>query len=148
MNNINIKIKRLDENVKLPYCGSQDAAMWDLYANIDKSIYIFPHTTQMIGTGLFMEIPKEYWGGIFPRSGLASRQGLRPANCVGVIDSDYRGEIIVAIHNDSNDSCVIHPQERIAQFALLPKYNLTFEEVDELNETARGEGGFGSSGNK
>lgn len=83
MNNINIKVKKLDENAKLPYCGSQDAAMWDLYANIDKQIYIFPHTTYMIGTGLSMEIPKEYWGGIFPRSGLASKKGIRPANCVG-----------------------------------------------------------------
>ena len=135
MNNINIKVKKLDENAKLPYCGSQDAAMWDLYANIDKPIHILSHMTQMIGTGLAMEIPKEYWGGIF-------------ANCIGVIDSDYRGEIIVAVHNDSNNVRRIDPQERIAQFALLPKYNLTFEEVDELTDTVRGDGGFGSSGSK
>ena len=102
----------------------------------------------MVGTGLAMEIPKEYWGGIFPRSGLASKKGLRPANCVGVIDSDYRGEVIVAVHNDSNNVRRIDPQERIAQFTLLPKYNLTFEEVDELTDTARGDGGFGSSGSK
>lgn len=148
MENINIKVKKLDENAKLPYCGSQDAAMCDLYANIDKPIHILSHMTQMIGTGLAMEIPKEYWGGIFPRSGLASKKGLRPANCVGVIDSDYRGEIIVAVHNDSNNVRRIDPQERIAQFALLPKYNLAFEEVDELTDTARGDGGFGSSGSK
>lgn len=148
MNNINIKVKKLDENAKLPYCGSQDAAMWDLYANVDKNTYIWPHHTQMIGTGLAIEIPKDYWGGIFPRSGIASKKSLRPANCVGVIDSDYRGQVKVAIHNDSDSMKKIEPYERIAQFALLPKYNLTFEEVDELNETTRGEGGFGSSGNK
>lgn len=148
MSNINIKIKKLDENAKLPYCGSQDAAMWDLYANTDLPIYIWPHKTQMIGTGLAMAIPKKYWGGIFPRSGIASKKSLRPANCVGVIDSDYRGQIKVAVHNDSDTMKKIQPYERIAQFALLPKYNLIFEEVNELNETARGEGGFGSSGNK
>ncbi len=148
MSNINIKVKRLDENAKLPYCGSQDAAMWDLYANVDKNTYIWPHHTQMIGTGLAMEIPKDYWGGIFPRSGIASKKSLRPANCIGVIDPDYRGQIKVAIHNDSDSMKKIEPYERIAQFALLPKYTLTFEEVEELNKTARGEGGFGSSGNK
>lgn len=145
---INIKIKKLNETAKLPFLGSQDAAMCDLYADINKTTYILPHMTQMIGTGLAMEIPKEYWGGIFPRSGLASKKGLRPANCVGVIDSDYRGQVIVAVHNDSSNVRKVEPQERIAQFALLPKYSLTFEEVDELTDTSRGEGGFGSSGSK
>lgn len=146
MNNINIKIKKLNENAKLPYCGSQDAAMWDLYACLTESVTIPPHETKLIGTGLAMAIPKNYWGGIFPRSGIASKKGLRPANCVGVIDADYRGEILVALHNDSNISRLIEPEERIAQFALLPKFNLNFEQISELDETFRGEGGFGSTG--
>lgn len=83
MNNINIKVKKLNENAKLPYCGSQDAAMWDLYACLTESVTIPPHETKLIGTGLAMAIPKNYWGGIFPRSGIASKKGLRPANCVG-----------------------------------------------------------------
>lgn len=146
MNNINIKIKKLNENAKLPYCGSQDAAMWDLYACLTEPITIYPHETKLIGTGLAMAIPKNYWGGIFPRSGIASKKGLRPANCVGVIDADYRGEILVALHNDSNISRLINPEERIAQFALFPKFNLNFEQTSELDETSRGEGGFGSTG--
>ena len=148
MNNINIKVKKLDENAKLPYCGSQDAAMWDLYANTETNTYIWPHKTELIGTGLAMQIPKNYWGGLFPRSGIATKKGLRLANCVGVIDSDYRGQIKVAVHNDRDSMKKIEPHERIAQFAVLPKFNLTFEEVSELDETARGEGGFGSSGSK
>ena len=146
MSNINIKIKKLDENVKLPYCGSQDAAMWDLYACLTGPVTIYPHETELIGTGLAMAIPKNYWGGIFPRSGIASKKYLRPANCVGVIDADYRGEILIALHNDSNISRLIVSEERIAQFALFPKFNLNFEQTFELDETSRGEGGFGSTG--
>ena len=146
MNNINIKVKKLNENAKLPYCGSQDAAMQDLYACLTEPVTIYPHETKLIGTGLAMAIPKNYWGGIFPRSGIASKKSLRPANCIGVIDADYRGEILVALHNDSNISRLIDPEERIAQFALLPKFNLNFEQTSELDETSRGEGGFGSTG--
>ena len=95
---------------------------------------------------LSMEIPDGYWGAIFARSGLATKMGLRPANCTGVVDSDYRGEVIVALHNDSNDPQVINSGERIAQFILMPQVYIKFEEADELNDTNRGKEGFGSTG--
>ena len=97
-----IKIQQLKDNAILPSCGSDFSAGWDLYAAIDHPIAVAPHTTEKIGTGFAFELPLFTFGAIFPRSGLATKEGLRPANCVGVCDSDYRGEYIVAIHNDSN----------------------------------------------
>lgn len=144
----NINVKKLNDLAKLPTRGSEYAAGLDLYANISEPIIIEPHTTCKIGTGISMELPNGTFGAIFARSGLATKKGLRPANCTGIIDSDYRGEYIVAIYNDSNLSQIIEPQERIAQLILLPFIPMSLVEVDTLTETARGDGGFGHSGNK
>ena len=145
---MNIKYKVLNELAKEPTRGSEYAAGYDLYAATDREISLFPHTTQLIGTGLAFELPDGYFGAVYARSGLASKKGLRPANCVGVVDSDYRGEVIVALHNDSDHIMTIDAGERIAQLVLMPYVNMTFEQVEELNTTNRGEGGFGSTGNK
>ena len=141
-----VKVKRLTDTAVLPTRGSEHAAGYDLYADCRESITIEPHETAKIGTGLSMEIPDGYFGAIFARSGLASKQGLRPANCVGVCDSDYRGEYIVAVHNDSNHPRVIDPGERIAQLVVMPHLAVTFDEVEDLSDTDRGDGGFGSTG--
>lgn len=142
-----MNIKFLNEYAKVPTRGSAYAAGYDLYAAIDKPIIIFPGDTVSVTTGLAMEIPEDYFGAIFARSGLATKRGLRPANCVGVVDADYRGEVIVAIHNDSDKIQQIEPGERIAQMVFLPYQSVgDFEVVDELNDTARGAGGFGSTG--
>ena len=146
LQNTPIKVKRLNELAQLPTRGSDEAAGYDLYAAIQKPIYIGPHRTEKVGTGLAFELPRCTFGAIFPRSGLATKQGLRPANCIGVCDSDYRGEYIVAVHNDSDESRWIEPGERIAQLVLLPYIPMIFEEVDELSDTKRGAGGFGSTG--
>lgn len=143
-----IKIKKLNENAIIPTRGSEYAAGYDLYACIDEPIIIVPHNTFKIGTGLSIEIPDGYFGAIFARSGLATKQGIRPANCVGVCDSDYRGEYIVALHNDTDIPKTIIPGERIAQLVVMPYLPIEFEEVEELSETKRGEGGFGSTGTK
>lgn len=143
---MHIKVKKLTETAKLPTRGSVFSAGFDLYADNNVDITIHPHETRKIGTGLALEIPDGYYGAIFARSGLASKEGLRPANCVGICDSDYRGEYIVAIHNDSNEDRVIEPKERIAQLIIMQYPHITFEEVDELSDTSRGEGGFGSTG--
>lgn len=143
-----MKIKRLTPTAKIPTRGSQYAAGWDLYADTEHSIMINPHKTVKIGTGISLEIPTGYWGGIYARSGLATNVGLRPANCTGVIDSDYRGEIIVALHNDTDEVQVINSAERIAQLIFMKIYDCTFEEVTDLKKTERGAGGFGSTGLK
>ena len=140
-----IKIKRLNEKAVIPTQGSDAAAGYDLYSCLDKSISIPPHETVKIGTGLAMSIPSNCWGGIYPRSGLATKQGLRPANCTGIIDSDYRGEIIVAIHNDSHSYQIIYPGDRIAQFVLMERFLCDWKEVEELDDTERGDGGLGST---
>ena len=140
-----IKIKRLKENATLPTYGSDKAAGADLYACTFSDIVIAPHTTAMIPTGLAMELPEGYFGAIFARSGLATKQGLRPANCVGVVDEDYRGEVMVALHNDTDLNREIKSNERIAQLVLLPYIQCDFVE-DELSETERGDNGFGSTG--
>ena len=145
---MNIKYKVLNELAKEPTRGSEYAAGYDLYAATDREISLFPHTTQLIGTGLAFELPNGYFGAVYARSGLASKKGLRPANCVGVVDSDSRGEVMVALHNDSDHIMTIDAGERIAQLVLMPYVNMTFEQVEELNTTNRGEGGFGSTGNK
>ena len=141
-----IKIKKLNEKAIIPTKGSEYAAGWDLYACTDETRTIPAHSTVKIGTGIAMEIPHGYFGAIFARSGLATKEGLRPANCVGVCDEDYTGEYIVALHNDTDLPRVIEPNERIAQLVLLPYLNVEFEEVDELSKTERGTGGFGSTG--
>lgn len=143
---MNIKIKKLNNLAKIPSRGSSYAAGYDLYAAIENPIHILPHSTVKIGTGLSFELPQGTFAAIFARSGIATKQGLRPANCVGVCDSDYRGEYIVAIHNDSEEVQTIVSQERIAQMVLLPYIEMNFYETNELSETERGEGGFGASG--
>ena len=141
-----VQIKKLSEHAKLPTIGSQYAAGYDLYACMESDVVIAPHTTAKIGSGIAVALPEGTFGAVFARSGLASREGLRPANCVGVIDCDYRGECIIAVHNDSESERIVHHGDRIAQLVLLPYLPMEFEEVDELSETARGAGGFGSTG--
>ena len=139
-----IKIKKLYEDSIIPTRGSEDAAGYDLYAH--ESAVIEPHTTKKIGTGVAIQPPKYSFGAVFARSGLAAKQGLRPANCVGVCDYDYTGEYIVALHNDSNEERMVKAGERIGQVVFMPYVNVSFVEVDELEETERGDGGFGSTG--
>lgn len=146
-NTFMVNVKKLRDDAIIPTQGSKYAAGYDLYAAIDAPITIKSEETVKIGTGLAFELPEGFFAGIFARSGLATKQGLRPANCVGVVDCDYRGEVIVAIHNDSNRNTVIAPGDRIAQMILLPYQSMEFTEVNDLNETDRGDGGFGSSGN-
>lgn len=146
IHNTPIKVKRLNHLAKFPTRGSEEAAGYDLYAAISGPIFIHPHETEKVGTGLAFELPRCTFGAIFPRSGLATKQGLRPANCVGVCDSDYRGEYVVAVHNDSDEIQMIAPGERIAQLILMPYIPMVFKEVDELSDTKRGAGGFGSTG--
>ena len=141
-----INIKFLNDLAMMPTKGSEYAAGYDLYAATDYTIDIAPHSTVKIGTGVAIELPPYMMGLIFARSGLATKKGLRPANCVGLIDPDYRGEYIVGLHNHSNTPYEVKHGERIAQLVLAPFYNVGFERVDELSETERGEGGFGSTG--
>lgn len=155
---MNISIKKLTETAKLPERGSAMAAGYDLFADTEQSIEIYPGDTILIGTGLAIEIPEGYFGAIFARSGLSTKRGLRPANCVGVIDSDYRGEIKVALHSDNLEfvdgdmhspiPVKIDAHERIAQLVIMPYLNVEFNVVNELNDTERGMGGFGSTGTK
>lgn len=140
-----MKIKLLSKKAKLPTRGSADAAGRDLYAA--EGVIIPPHSTAKISTDIAIEIPQGYWGGVFARSGLATKQGLRPANCVGVIDSDYRGPVIVALHNDTDETKEVMIGDRIAQLIILPICDFGgWEIVDELSDTDRGDGGFGHSG--
>ena len=141
-----INIKKLNKNAIIPTKGSEYAAGYDLYACIDAPIIITHHSTVKVGTGLSIEIPTGYFGAIFARSGLATKQGLRPANATGVCDSDYRGEYIVALHNDTDIPQTINPMERIAQLIVIPFLSIEFNEIDELSKTERGEDGFGSTG--
>lgn len=141
-----IKYKKLNELAHEPTRGSEYAAGYDLYAATANPVTIPPHETIKVGTGLAFELPNNIFAGIFARSGLATKKGLRPANCIGVCDSDYRGEYIVALHNDLDQPQTIEPGERIAQMILLPFYPMILQEVEELSDTERGEGNFGSSG--
>ena len=141
-----VKIKLLNDKAKIPTRGSEKAAGYDLYACTSSQIIIAPHDTVKISTGISMEIPDGYFGGVFARSGLATEQGLRPSNCCGVIDSDYRGDVIVALHNDTNMPQTIQPMERVAQLIIMPYLPVEFEEVDTLSDTDRGDKGFGSTG--
>lgn len=139
-----IKFTKLTEDAIIPTKGSINAAGYDLYATTDEIIP--PFSTTRIGTGLAFEIPEGYFAGIYARSGLATKEGLRPANCVGVCDSDYRGEYIVALHNDTNTPKTIKKGTRIAQLVVQSCLNLEFVEADILSNTDRANGGFGSTG--
>ena len=143
-----IAVKKLDERAVLPTYGSEFSAGADLYAVADGDIVFAPGETKFVKTGLAMEIPVGYAGFIYARSGLACKRGLAPANKVGVVDSDYRGEVMVALHNHSDKEQVVAPGERIAQLVVAPFLKATFTQAEELNETLRGEGGFGSTGRK
>ena len=142
-----VKFKKLNDNAHIPTYGSPYSAGADLYSAEVETV-IQPHTTAFIGTGIALEIPKGYMGLIFARSGLSCKRHLAPANKVGVIDSDYRGEVKVALHNHSNEPQKIDAGERIAQLVITPFLAVNFEQADELDETQRGEGGFGSTGKK
>ena len=141
-----MNIKKLNENARIPTYGSEFAAGADLYACLDADVTIAPAETLLIHTGLAMQIPEGLVGLIYARSGLASKKGLAPANKVGVIDSDYRGEIMVALHNHGTLPQTISDGERIAQIVFAPYYTAEFSVVDELDGTTRGTGGFGSTG--
>ena len=146
MQKIAVKIKKLMPEAKMPTYASPDAAGADLYVLSDHAIRIGPRETAIIHTGLAAEIPAGYVGLICARSGLATKKGLAPANKVGVIDSDYRGELRVALHNHSKYEQNIEPGERVAQLVIMPYLTAESEEADSLSDTARGEGGFGSTG--
>ena len=141
-----VKVKRVNDLAILPTQGSSEAAGWDLYAAIEADIEIPPHSTVKIPTGLIFELPQYTFGAIFARSGVATKLGLRPANCVGVCDSDYRGEYIVAMHNDTNQPQVVPAGARIAQLVIMPYVPVTMVQTDVLSETERSDGGFGSTG--
>lgn len=145
---MDVRFKRLNDLAKIPTRGSKFSAGYDLYAATDHDIQIPPHSTVMIGTGLAIELPVGWFGAIFARSGIATKRGLRPANCVPVIDCDYRGEWLIPLHNDSNETMTVQAGERIAQLILLPYQDIDFIEVEELSETDRGNGGFGHTGEK
>lgn len=141
-----VRIKRLDEKAIIPTYGTEYSAGADLYALLDEPVEILPHETQFIHTGISAEIPEGYCGLVFARSSMGAKRGLAPANKVGVIDADYRGEIMVTLHNHSERSQIVYPGERIAQLAIVPFLKAEFEETDELSDTTRGAGGFGSTG--
>lgn len=146
---MNVNIKRLTNEACLPMRGSEKAAAYDIHACLTegkRQVTIPPHNTVIVGTGLCMEPPAGYFVGIYARSGLSTREGLRPANCVGVCDEDYRGEYKVALHNDSEEPRIIRHGDRIAQIILQERFDMEFTLVDELCDTERGEGGFGSTG--
>lgn len=141
-----IKVMKLRAGAALPTYGSEQSAGADLYACLEEAVTIAPGETRFIPTGLAMELPIGTVGLLYARSGLACKRGLAPANKVGVIDSDYRGEYIVALHNHGAESQVVAHGERIAQLVITPVYTPGFQEVESLNETQRGNGGFGSTG--
>ena len=144
----NVKIKKLKDNAIIPTYGSEFAAGADLYAAIDEAVTIEAGETKLIPTGIALAIPAGFAGLIYARSGLASKRGLAPANKVGVIDADYRGEVMVALHNHGKEAQTIEAGERIAQMVIAPYITANFILSSELDETERGEGGFGSTGRK
>lgn len=143
-----VRIKKLSENAKMPTYGTTYSAGADMYAATNEEITIKPNETKLIPTGLAFEIPEGYAGFVYARSGLACKRGLAPANKVGVIDSDYRGEVMVALHNHSDMPQVVEAGERIAQMIIAPFITANYIFADELDDTVRGEGGFGSTGRK
>ncbi len=144
----NVNIKKLDKNATIPTYGTEFSAGADLYACMNSPVTIHPGQTEFIHTGIALEVPVGYAGLVYARSGMACKKGLAPANKVGVIDADYRGEIMVALHNHSNEAIEVLDGDRIAQLVITPYLTAAFNEVNELNETVRGEGGFGSTGTK
>lgn len=147
MERMTVKVKRLNDNVVIPKYATDGSACFDLCANsLNEDTSIKPHETIMIGTGLAFEVPKGYVGLVFSRSGISSKRGLAIVNKVGVIDSDYRGEVNVGLLNHSNETQVIQKNERVAQMMILPLPLIELIETDELSETERGTGGFGSTG--
>lgn len=141
-----IRVKKLNEHAILPTYGSEEAAGADLYACLDETITVAPGQTVWIPTGLAMEIPKGCAGLVYARSGLACKRGLAPANKVGVIDSDYRGPVTVVLYNHSDTAQTVSHGERIAQMVITPVLTPVYEAVDDLSDTGRGQGGFGSTG--
>lgn len=141
-----LRIKKLRDNAQMPTYGSEFAAGADMYAAIDESVIIAPNETKFIPTGLAFEIPEGYAGFIYARSGLACKKGLAPANKVGVVDADYRGEVMVALHNHGTEAQTVEAGERIAQMIIAPFITANFIFSDELDDTVRGAGGFGSTG--
>lgn len=141
-----IKIKKLSETATIPTCGTAESAGYDLYGDNNDVIQIAPHSTIKIPTGIAMAIPNGYFGAVYARSGLATKKGLRPSNCVGILDADYRGNVIVALHNDTDELMEVNPHERIAQLVIQKFEPIIFNEVEELDDTERGVGGFGSTG--
>lgn len=141
-----VRIKKLSENAITPTYGSEYSAGADLYALLDNAVEIKPHETLFIHTGISAEIPEGYCGLVFARSSMGAKRGLAPANKVGVIDADYRGEIMVALHNHSENVATVEPGERVAQLAIVPFLKAEFEESNALSDTLRGAGGFGSTG--
>jgi dUTP pyrophosphatase len=145
---VQVNIKKLRDGAVVPAYGTDFAAGADLYACMDEEIRIAGGETVMIKTGIAMELPEGYAGLIYARSGLATKKGLAPANKVGVVDSDYRGEIMVSLHNHSGETQVVEPGERVAQMIITPYIRGLFNVVDELSDTARGTGGFSSTGRR
>lgn len=141
-----VAIQRLDPRAKLPDYGSADAAGADLYALTDGPVTVAPGQTVLIRTGVALAIPQGYVGLVCARSGLATKQGLAPANKVGVIDADYRGELMVSLYNHSGEARTVEAGDRIAQLVLVPYLTAQFQEVEQLDSTLRGCGGFGSTG--
>lgn len=141
-----VRVKKLKTNAIMPTYGSAEAAGADLYACLEKTVVIAPGESAFIPTGLAMELPKGYAGLLYARSGLACKRGLAPANKVGVVDSDYRGEFIVVLYNHGKVPQEVSHGERIAQLVITPVITPGFAEVEELNDTARSAGGFGSTG--
>lgn len=141
-----VRFKKLSENAVVPSYGTAYSAGADLYSAMEEDVIIAPEATKFIKTGIAIEIPEGLVGLIYARSGMACKKGLAPANKVGVIDSDYRGEIIVALYNHSDSSVTVASGDRIAQLVLTPYIKADFEEADELDDTVRGDGGFGSTG--
>ena len=141
-----INVKKLDERAVLPTLGTPYSAGADLYAVTDAPITVSPGETAMIRTGLAREIPEGFVGLVFARSGLACKQGLAPANKVGVIDSDYRGELVVALYNQAPEPRIVSCGDRIAQLVIMPYLTAAYTEAQELSDTSRGTGGFGSTG--
>lgn len=149
MNKMIAKIKKIHDDARIPTRATDYSAGYDLYAyiqNDNNKIVIEPGETAKIGTGIKIQPPNRYFCAIFARSGLATKNGIRPANCVGVCDEDYTGEYIVALHNDSSKSVIINNKDRVAQVVFLPYQDIKFVEVEDLDITKRGNGGFGSTG--
>lgn len=143
---MNVKYRKLTETAKTPEKQTKGSAGYDLYVDIASPIMIPPHETIKFNTNIAVQIPEGYFGAIYARSGISTKRSLRPCNCVGVIDSDYINGIVVPLHNDSDKAQVVYPNERIAQLIIQQYSEVSWEEVEELNMTERGYGGFGSTG--